>query len=82
MTFILCSGHSIMCYIMAHNLQVVFVDASRFLECDIYELPGENRLFYVIHLVDYLWDKAGSLCYIFLGQLTTDLSGTITVHVS
>ena len=58
------------------------VDASQFLEYDIYELPGENRLFYIIHMVDYLWDKAGSFSYIFLGQLTTDLLGTITVHVS
>ena len=67
---------------MAHHVFVIFVDASQFVEYDIYELPGENRLFYIIHMVDYLWDKAGSFSYSFLGQLTTDLSGSITVHVS
>ena len=67
---------------MAHHVFVIFVDASQFVEYDIYELPGENRLFYIIHMVDYLWDKDGSFSYSFLGQLTTDLSGSITVNVS
>ena len=51
-----------------------------YIKYDVYELPGEDRQFYVIHFykkrrVDGYRDDYS------LGQLTTDLSGTIAVSL-
>ena len=51
-----------------------------YIKYDVYELPGEDRQFYVIHFykkrrVDGYGDDFS------LGQLTTDLSGTVSVSL-
>ena len=47
---------------------------------DIYELPGEDRLFYVMHFYKRRRSNGFQDDYS-LGQLTTDLSGTIAVSL-
>ena len=59
-----------------HNL----VGDDQYIRYDVYELPGEDRQFYVIHFykerrVDGYQDDYS------LGQLTTDLSGAIAVSL-
>ena len=69
------------CYILQTLAFHDFVGENQYIRYDIYELPGEDRLFYVIHFynrrrVDGFRDD------ISLGQLTTDLSGTVAVSQS
>ena len=56
------------------------VGDDQFIKYDVYELPGEDRQFYVIHF--YKQRKVDGYRKDFsLGQLTTDLSGTIAVSL-
>ena len=56
------------------------VGDDQFIKYDVYELPGEDRQFYVIHF--YKQRKVDGYRKDFsLGQLTTDLSGTIVVSL-
>ena len=57
-----------------------FVESTddQYIKYDIYELPGKDRQFYVIHLYE---ERRNFRDEYPLGQLTTDLSGTIAVSL-
>ena len=57
-----------------------FVGDDQYIRYDIYELPGEDRQFYVIHFYKKRRVNGYRDDYS-LGQLTTDISGAIAVSL-
>ena len=71
------------CHASLLTCLLIFLDLigdDQHISYDIYELPGEDRLFYVIHFYKR-WRDYGFQDNYSLGQLTADLSGTIAVSL-